>query len=117
MKAKLLCPDCGAELIWKKSKFGGFYGCEMWSETGCGGAVGVHPGTRNPLGIPAPKNVRALRVRCHDGFDRLWKNGGKMSRKEAYQWLQEKMELDGSKAHIAMFDEAQCLKLLSLLEV
>jgi ssDNA-binding Zn-finger/Zn-ribbon topoisomerase 1 len=113
---KLICPDCGAKLLWKVSRFGDFYGCEKWVETGCKGSIGVHYGTKEPLGIPAPKHVRELRIKCHDGFDKLWKNGGKLTRKEAYKWLQEKMCLDGSKAHIAMFDEGQCLKLISFLE-
>lgn len=109
------CPECGARMVWKSSKFGGFFGCEAWRETKCSGAIGCHPGTNVPLGIPAPKEVRELRIKAHDAFDKLWR-GGKMSRSDAYRWLRDSLSISAEEAHIGQFDAEKCKLLIALVE-
>ena len=111
----LICPECGARLIYKPSKFGGFYGCENYQTTKCKGAIGCHVGTRTPLGVPANQETRKLRTKAHLLFDNLWKNK-QMKRKEAYKWLAEKMILSQDKAHIGMFNKEQCEYLIKEME-
>lgn len=86
-----------------------FYLCEP-----CDAYVGAHPGTNEPLGIPANAILRKLRNKCHSLFDPLWQTG-EMHRKDAYVWLQDKMNLLPEDAHIGKFNEAQCYKLIALL--
>ena len=107
------CPECGARLVLKPSRFGWFFGCEKWKETGCEGSVGCHPNSKVALGVPAKKTVKRLRIQAHKAFDGLWKNG-KMTRLDAYRWMREKMDLKRWQAHIAMFDEEKCKRLMEL---
>jgi len=37
-----------------------------------------------------------------------------MTRKEAYSWLQDKMNMSQEDAHIGMFNEIECEKLLKV---
>ncbi len=61
-RSDLVCPDCGAPLTLKLGKFGRFYGCSKWSETGCKGSHGASL-TGAPLGVPANAKTRNLRRR------------------------------------------------------
>ena len=114
---KIHCPDCGTEMVLMKMPNGDdYYGCTH-SENGirCRGNVSCHPGTTNPMGIPATEDVRRLRTECHKGFDRLWKYGY-YTRTGAYVWLARWMGIPEYKAHIGSFDKEQCLRLLKILE-
>lgn len=109
---KLRCPDCGSKLLLKHGGYGMYWGCETWIETGCKGSMGAHPdGT--PLGVPAGKKTKKLRIEAHGAFDQLWKAGG-MSRKQAYNWMQKQMGLGEDQAHIGKFNEDQCQELIIL---
>ena len=115
------CPYCGAAAKQVSSNYvyrtGKEHG-EMWicsNYPKCDTHVGCHKGTNKPLGTLANQQLRIWRVTCHDLFDALWKRGGKMSRKDTYEWLRVVMELPEEKAHIGMFDLAQCKKLWNLL--
>lgn len=109
------CPDCGAKLILKPSKYGVFYGCEMWQATGCKGSHSIHQDTGEPMGQPAGKEVRAARTKAHHVFDQLWK-GGPINWKRAacYTWMQEKLGLTPEQAHISSFTQEQCELLIQL---
>ncbi len=102
----LSCPECGAPMVLKPSKFGQFYGCSRWAETKCPGSHGAHANGA-PLGTPANRATKDARIRAHEAFDTLWKSGG-MSRKAAYQWMRETMDLTKADAHIGQFTEQQC---------
>lgn len=67
----------------------------------CGARCGCHPGTIKPLGTPAGPETRAARQRAHRAFDQLWKSG-RMSRKAAYRWLAEQLDLHPDDCHIGM---------------
>jgi ssDNA-binding Zn-finger/Zn-ribbon topoisomerase 1 len=110
----LVCPECGAPMRFKPSRYGPFYGCSRYSETGCRGTHGAHPNGA-PLGTPATRAVKDARIRAHAAFDRLWANG-RMPRKRAYAWLAEQLGLSRDAAHIGQFDEAQCDQVIAMVE-
>lgn len=107
------CPYCGKEAAFISSKqfYGRGYGTNLYVCRPCDARVGTHGKGKTPLGTMANVNLRALRKACHRHFDQLWKSKS-MSRSKAYVWLAEVMNLPKEKAHIAMFDEEQCLSLL-----
>lgn len=109
----LVCPECGAKMVLKTSKYGPFYGCVRYPE--CDGTHGAHANSGKPLGIPADKETKEWRIKAHDKFDSMWKMLG-YKRSEAYQMLSDIMKLSKDKAHISMFDIEQCKKLISLLD-
>lgn len=126
---ELLCTKCGKaaqvvtgkelyphrEDLWNRN----FYAClpcKMW--------VGVHPGTLIPLGSLASAELRFLRHRAHELFDKMWhtrrwskrKKDRRKMRNDAYLWLAEQMGIDDiAKCHIGMFTEEQCRKAIRIL--
>lgn len=107
-----VCPYCGQQPkfvdsieIYGNRSFGKIYLCRS-----CDAYVGVHKGTEDPLGRLANKELRELKVKAHYWFDRLWKdpNGPGCTRREAYDWLSQKMGIPLIYTHIGMFDEEQC---------
>lgn len=58
----LVCPDCGEPLVLKAGRFGRFYGCHAYEETGCKGSHSAHEDGA-PKGTPANAMVRKLRAR------------------------------------------------------
>lgn len=77
----------------------------------CDAYCGTHQATNEPLGTLANKPLRAMRMRCHDRFDKLWKDGT-MSRHDAYKWMVEVLNIPAEEAHIGMFDVERCKALL-----
>ena len=110
----MICPYCNVEM--KFSKASDFYGTRSYKNNiyhcdSCDARVGTHGRGNTPLGTPANANLRALRRKCHDLFDPMWKRKG-YSRGGAYKWLQREMELSPEEAHIGKFNEEQCKKLM-----
>jgi ssDNA-binding Zn-finger/Zn-ribbon topoisomerase 1 len=108
----LPCPDCGAPLVLKVTKYGKFYGCSNFRVTGCRGSHSAHQETGEPMGTPARAEVRAARMRAHRAFDELWTHGH-MTRSRAYKWMQKVMVMTKRDAHIAKFDLEQCERLVA----
>ncbi len=108
---ELVCPECGAAMRLRDSRYGKFYGCVRFPA--CRATHGAHQ-TGKPLGIPVNKETRELRIRAHEMFDLLWMKKI-MVRQEAYRWMQKKMKLTKEKAHIGCFDKQQCEQLMNLL--
>lgn len=124
--ANLSCPYCGGLALLKDSSvvygisYGKIYVCINYP--GCDSYVGVHKKNNKPLGTLAKPYLRELRKECHSKFDTLWKenesyNERSKARKKAYKWLSGTMGLSKKKAHIAMFNEEQCLELLQYLDI
>lgn len=115
------CPYCGSKArrmtgkeiyphrtkLWKR-KFMACLPCEAW--VGCHD-TGGHKW--KPFGQLANKALRSLRMRAHDSFDRLWKEGF-LLRWRAYEWLSAEMGIDTKETHIGMFDEEQCRRVKQL---
>ena len=78
----------------------------------------AYTGTRNdgtPVGTVANEATRAARMKAHSLFDQLWK-GKRKSRSEAYEELADHMDLFLSECHIALFNEAECQKVIDFAE-
>lgn len=111
-RTDLLCPDCGAPMVLKVGKYGRFYGCSTWAETKCPGS---HTATVTgaPTGIPAPKDVRALRKRVVERVIVL-----------QTEWLHERdgnligvlQRDDFPKGAISTWNASDCLRSLRLLK-
>lgn len=110
------CPDCGDDMILRKSKHGKFYGCVNYPK--CRATHGAHDNGK-PYGIPANSATKEWRMMAHADFDMLWKGDKKvMSRKDAYHWLQKAMGIEKAEdAHIGKFDVQQCRRLLGLVQL
>lgn len=80
---------------------------------GCGAYVGCHPGTQQPLGRPASATTRKARSAAHTVFDSRWKDGS-TTRKAAYAWLAEKMEMAPEKCHIGMMNAEEARRVTAL---
>lgn len=108
MQHYLECPDCNVRMWLRDSKFGRFYGCGNYPK--CDMVHSCHEdGT--PMGVPANKETRQARIRAHTEFDKLWK-GQRMSRSQAYTWMQLTMGLTADDAHIGRFTDEQCATLV-----
>lgn len=90
---------------------GGCYLCDD-----CKSYVGVHD-TKNkkPLGRLATKEMRLLKMKCHDKFDPLWRNAN-FKRKDCYGYLAEKLDLRLRETHFGWFDIEYLNKALEVLE-
>ena len=107
----LVCPDCGSPMERKVGKYGLFYGCIRWPECDC--VYGAHQDTGEPLGTPAERKVRTLRIMAHNAFDTLWKGPkAPMNRNKAYKWMAEAMGIKRKDAHIGAFTAEQCTLLV-----
>lgn len=120
-----VCPYCSAGV--RKTTESEIYGrtykdrsvivCNDYPK--CDSYVGCHKDGR-PLGRLADGKLRQAKKECHQWFDKMWMpiahiDGVKrFTRKEAYAWLSDKMELHPSNTHIGMFDLEQCKKATSL---
>ena len=114
----VICPYCGdrAELIDSKDYYSGgkSYGM-MYICWPCDATVGIHANSKRfmPKGTLANREPRELRKQCHELFDSLWKGANaKMDREGAYRKLAENMGIPKEQAHIGMFREKQCRKML-----
>ena len=82
---------------------------KVWVCTGCRARVGTHPNSDRPLGTLANAEVRALRKRCHELIDPLWKWQG-YPRGLVYAELARRLGL--SSVHIGEADKELCLRIL-----
>lgn len=79
----------------------------------CDAFVGTHARTGLPLGTLANSTLRRLRSLAHSTFDTLWKEHG-IDRTVAYAMLAKGMDVPFDECHIAMFDNAQCRRVVDL---
>ena len=116
------CPYCGgrvklvsASVIYHSNKYKGdgskVWVCENYPK--CDAYVGCHPNTEIPLGRLANSKLRTLKVEAHRQFDPIWKCG-LMTRKEAYQWLAEMLNISEQECHIGKFSPDMCNKVIDI---
>ena len=118
-KQQVNCPYCGAPAIcrpasmvhgkntWQKGTH--LYVCTRWPD--CDSYVTAHKNTLLPMGSLANRDLRNKRIHAHHAFDQLWKSG-RMTKKEAYRWLQMQFGLPRENAHIGMFGDYLCERLI-----
>jgi len=101
-----------AEVYGRKYGNGMCYKC-----TACDSYVGVHNGTKEPLGRLANKELRTLKVECHNLFDPIWKGPYKtLQRTAAYTKLAELLGIRYHECHFGWFDKAMLLRCIEILE-
>ncbi len=111
------CPYCGSAMTLRPASYvysdchddRQMYVCNRFPS--CNTYVGTHPGTKEPLGIPANGDLRNLRIRAHQAFDQIWKRNI-MSRDQAYRWFADSFSLRQRDAHIGNCSEYQCRELI-----
>ena len=105
--AILECPQCNTIAV----RVGKYWACPVHDQY----RVGIHKDSGEPLGELADASTRMARIDAHNVFDKMWKSKG-WGRTSAYRWLAKEMKLPEDKAHIAMFNESQCKRLIRLCE-
>ena len=115
-KNSIKCNYCGgrAELTSSAEVYGGKYYGMIYLCRPCWAYVGCHPGTKNPLGRVANAELRNWKMKAHAVFDPIWKSG-KMTRRETYEYLAEKLNISVDKCHIGMFDVDNCKKVIEIM--
>ena len=118
-KNTIRCPYCGANAKLRPASvvYGEMtldnhayvYVCDRYPA--CDAYVGAHAESKLPMGTLANGDLRNKRIRAHRAFDQLWKSG-RMTKKEAYRWLQMQFGLPREQAHIAMFGEYMCERVI-----
>jgi len=111
------CPYCGSAMTLRPASYvyadpmddRQMYVCNRFPA--CSTYVGTHPGTNEPLGMPANGDLRNLRIQAHRTFDQIWKRNI-MSRTQAYRWFADSFCLKLQDAHIGQCGEYQCRELI-----
>lgn len=78
----------------------------------CWAYCGTHRNGK-PLGTPANGKLRKLRQTAHSVLDPIWKKI--LDRSEVYRRLATLMSISVDKCHVGMFNEAQCLEALRVM--
>lgn len=111
-----ICPVCSEPTVLFKSSARFYHGRDFgptWACVDHKAWVRCHPGTVQPLGTPATREVRLARHLAHVDFDRLWRRfllgAGRGQprykvRDMAYRWLGEQLGLPRDRMHMAMLD-------------
>lgn len=108
-----ICNICGGEVIYTSNSkiYGREYGSgKMYYCTKCGAYVGTHePRPKEALGILGNKEMRDMKMKCHDLFDNKWKSEPTskkrhVARNNAYKWLAEKLKISVDDCHFGYFD-------------
>jgi len=85
--------------------------------TSCDSYVGVHSGSRIPLGRLANKELRNLKMQCHGLFDPAWKGPAKrISRSKAYERLAKLIGIPQRECHFGHFDKNMLMKCIGILK-
>lgn len=115
------CPYCGAPAVCRPA--GSVYGartidrqsclyvCSNWPA--CDAYVSAHKKDRRPMGTLADGNLRHKRILAHRALEKMRKERH-MDRCAAYVWLQARLGLTENQAHIGMFSEETCDRVISL---
>lgn len=118
-RKQIRCPYCGAKATLRPSSAvygdaaktdGYLYVCDRYPK--CDSYVGAHKKTKLPMGTLANGDLRNKRIQAHKAFDWMWKYG-LMTKWQAYKWMQGKLDLSDEQAHIAMFSEYMCDRLIA----
>lgn len=118
-KKTIYCPYCGAKATLHPSRYvygdaaksnGLVYVCDRFPR--CDAYVAAHQKSKLPMGTLANGDLRNKRIQAHRAFDRLWKSG-RMKKWQAYKWMQGKLDLSAEQAHIAMFSDYMCDRLIA----
>ena len=120
-RVNIKCPYCGSRALLRPASvvygekaadpFAPYYVCARFPA--CDAYVAAHKRTRLPMGSLANAELRRKRIQAHAALDRLWE-GGLMSKRRAYLWLQAKLGLPEREAHIGKFSLFRCEEVIRL---
>lgn len=102
----LKCPDCGALLILKDSKFGIFYGCVNWRETQCKGSISCNR-SAIPLGFPVDAETRKLRHQAYEAIHTFWGTTNC-----EYGEIHARLGVPQDYLRVGFLDKAKCLAVI-----
>lgn len=110
-----ICNYCAGKVIFTNASilYGEKYNGKIYLCTNCNASVGVHNGTKNPLGTLANIALKLKRREAHDIFDEWWKTK-QIRRKDAYEWLANQMKIPVYSTHIGQFDMIQCAQVIQI---
>lgn len=122
-RVNIKCPYCGSRALLRPASvvYGSkaadpaapYYVCACYPA--CDSYVAAHRDTRLPMGTLADRKLRRKRIEAHKAFNRLWETG-LMGKKQAYRWLQAKLDLPEQEAHIGRFSLFRCEQVIRLCE-
>jgi len=104
----LNCIDCGAALVLKRGRFGIFYGCTQFRETGCEVTQNCHQNDAKPYGRPASAKTKAARKEVREWVERLLTEKHYPTLPSVYSWLREELGTQDKEFRLSYFDEATC---------
>lgn len=109
-----ICNICGGNVIFTSNAtvyHGKEYGSgKCYLCTSCRAYVGTHKNQpKDALGILADKDMRDMKMKCHDAFDKFWKSG-KNSRSYMYQKLARELKIPVDECHFGWFDMEMLVK-------
>ena len=120
-RVNIKCPYCGSRALLRPASVvygeraadpsAPYYVCARYPA--CDSYVAAHRRTRLPMGTLADGSLRRKRIQAHTAFNRLWENG-LMSKRQAYLWLQAKLDLPEQETHIGRFSEFRCEQVIQL---
>jgi hypothetical protein len=116
----LKCPYCKSKVVFasNSSIYGKEFGNGMvyrCTDRFCNSYVGVHTGTKIPLGRIANKELRQLKSKAHFMFDKYWESK-KYYRDTCYKQLAFKLDIKVSECHFGWFDKDMLLKSINILK-
>ncbi|MCD7764851.1 MAG: DUF3268 family zinc-finger domain-containing protein [Lachnospiraceae bacterium] len=118
--ADIWCPYCGRKAVLRPASYvykenclnesGHLYVCTGYPA--CDSYVGAHDHNLQPKGTLANSDLRHARIEAHRALDAIWKEGY-MTRKEAYIWIGNKMNLGRKEMHIGQFSYYRCQEVIN----
>jgi hypothetical protein len=111
---QIICPYCGAQALLREGSFlfedpyiKHLYVCVRYPD--CDAYVAAHDKTKKPTGSLANGALRKKRILAHQYFDQLWKGASPVfTRRQAYNWLSDKLGGHLSHIHIGSMGEGFC---------
>ena len=109
----MICPYCNKQSYYGENKiiywrnYGASYMCYYCKD--CNSYVWTHKNTKRPLWTMADKELRELRIKTHEIFDKLWKNNT-MTRPQAYRKLKKYFRKE---VHIWESDILMCNRIIN----
>ena len=110
-----VCPYCGRDAVLRPAEYvygddtitagSMLYVCSGYPD--CNSYVGVHRGTKKPMGSLADKELRNKRIRAHHAMNRLIESGC-MCKNGVYAWLSCSLNLPPKETHIGCFSDYMC---------
>lgn len=113
----LKCPFCKGDIVYTTNDviYGKIYGNgKIYLCSKCKAYTGVHNNTNIAKGILANKQMRRLKIECHNIFDKLWSNS--KERNNLYCKLSKLMGIDRKHCHFGHFDLDELEKAFSILK-